>query len=137
MTGKKVPVKMGKSVNRDQLSVPPSFARIYLFQAVGFLPGKWKWGGGRGPPRGGRPQMGRDCHSVGGTEGRLLSVPVLSRSAVSDSATPWTTARQAPLSVGILQAKILEWVAKPSSRGSSQPGDQTQVSHIAGGFFTI
>ena len=38
---------------------------------------------------------------------------------------------------GILQARILEWVAKPSSRGSSQHRDQTQVSHIAGRFFTI
>ena len=32
----------------------------------------------------------------------------------------------------ILQARILEWVAFPFSRGSSQPRDQTQVSHIAG-----
>ena len=38
---------------------------------------------------------------------------------------------------GILQARILEWVAFPFSRGSSQPKDRTQVSHIAGGFFTI
>ena len=37
---------------------------------------------------------------------------------------------------GSLQARILEWVAVPFSRGSSQPRDQTQVSHIAGGFFT-
>ena len=37
---------------------------------------------------------------------------------------------------GILQARILEWVAMPSSRGSSQPRDRTRVSHIAGGFFT-
>ena len=37
---------------------------------------------------------------------------------------------------GILQARILEWVAFPFSRGSSQPRDCTQVSHIAGGFFT-
>ena len=37
---------------------------------------------------------------------------------------------------GILLAKILEWVAFPFSRGSSQPRDQTQVSHIAGRFFT-
>ena len=36
---------------------------------------------------------------------------------------------------GILQARILEGVAFPFSRGSSQPRDQTQVSHIAGGFF--
>ena len=37
---------------------------------------------------------------------------------------------------GILQARILESVAAPFSRGSSQPRDQTQVSHTAGGFFT-
>ena len=37
---------------------------------------------------------------------------------------------------GILQARILEWVAFPFSRGSSQPKDRTQVSHIAGRFFT-
>ena len=37
---------------------------------------------------------------------------------------------------GILQARILEWVAFPFSRGSSQLWDRTQVSHIAGGFFT-
>ena len=37
---------------------------------------------------------------------------------------------------GILQARILEWVAFPFSRGSSQPRDRTQVTHIAGGFFT-
>ena len=37
---------------------------------------------------------------------------------------------------GILQARILEWVAIPFSRGSSQPRNQTQVSCIAGGFFT-
>ena len=36
----------------------------------------------------------------------------------------------------ILQARILEWVAFHFSRRSSQPRDQTQVSHIAGGFFT-
>ena len=37
----------------------------------------------------------------------------------------------------ILQARILEWVAIPFSRGSSQLRDWTQVSHIARGFFTI
>ena len=37
---------------------------------------------------------------------------------------------------GILQARILEQVAFPFSRGSSQCRDQTQVSHVAGGFFT-
>ena len=37
---------------------------------------------------------------------------------------------------GILQARILEWVTIPFSRGSSQPRYRTQVSHIAGGFIT-
>ena len=45
-----------------------------------------------------------------------------SRSVMSDSATPWTIH-------GILQARILEWVGFPFSRVSSQPRDQTQVSH--------
>jgi len=46
-------------------------------------------------------------------------------------------ARQSSLSMGILQARILEWVAMPSSRASSQPRDRSQVTHIAGGFFTV
>ena len=37
----------------------------------------------------------------------------------------------------ILQARILEWVAIPLSRRSPQPRDRTQVSHIAGRFFTV
>ena len=37
---------------------------------------------------------------------------------------------------GILQARVLEWIAMPSSRGSSRPRDRTQVSRIAGRFFT-
>ena len=38
---------------------------------------------------------------------------------------------------GILQARILEWVAIPFSRGSSRPKNQTQVYWIAGRFFTV
>ena len=53
----------------------------------------------------------------------------LSRSVMSDSETPWTPC-QAPLLMGILQARIPEWVAVPSFRGSSQPRDWIQVSHI-------
>ena len=37
---------------------------------------------------------------------------------------------------GVLQARIPGWVAFPFSRRSSQPRDRTQVSCIAGGFFT-
>ena len=50
--------------------------------------------------------------------------------------TPWTIAYQAPLSMEFRQA-YWEWVAVPFSRGSSQPRDWTQVSCIAGEFFTI
>ena len=38
---------------------------------------------------------------------------------------------------GILQARILEWVAIPFSRVSFQPRDRTQLSCIAGRFFTV
>ena len=51
-----------------------------------------------------------------------------SRSVMSDSL--W------PIVHGILQTRILEWVAFPFSRGSSQSRDQTEVSHSAGRFFT-
>ena len=44
---------------------------------------------------------------------------------------------QAPLSMGILQARILGWVAMPSSRGSSQPRNRTQVSSVAGKFVIV
>ena len=50
--------------------------------------------------------------------------------------TPWTVACQALLSMKILQARILEWVAIFFSRESSQPRNQTPVSCIAGRFFT-
>ena len=52
-------------------------------------------------------------------------------SVVSDSLQP-----HGLIVHGILQARTLEWVAFLFSRGSSQPRDRTQVSHIAGGFFT-
>ena len=59
------------------------------------------------------------------------------RRAGEDSLQPHRLAHQAPLSMGILQIRILEWAAMPSSRGYSQPKNWTQVSHIAGGFFTV
>ena len=54
-----------------------------------------------------------------------------SQSVLSDSLLPMDYTVQ-----GILQARLLEWVAFPFSRGSSQPRDQTQVSYIAGELFT-
>ena len=48
----------------------------------------------------------------------------------------WTVARHTPLSMGILQAIVLDWVAMPSSRASSQPRKRTGVSCTAGRFLT-
>ena len=42
---------------------------------------------------------------------------VLSGSVMSDSAIPWAVACQAPLSMRLLEARVLEWIAMPSSRG--------------------
>ena len=69
----------------------------------------------------------------------LLCSAVLRCRVLSNSATPWTVTHQAPLSLGILLARILQRVAMPSARGSFQPKDQTSIfcsSCTAGGFFT-
>ena len=51
--------------------------------------------------------------------------------------SPWTIACQTPQSMGILQARVLEWAAMPYSRESSQPRYWTLVSCKACGFCTI
>ena len=74
---------------------------------------------------------------------QIISVPFIvlekwsevmwkSLSCVQLFAAPWTIHTV----YGILQARILEWVAFPFSRGSSQPRCQSQVSLIAGTLFT-
>ena len=50
--------------------------------------------------------------------------------------TPWSVARQALLSMGFPQPRILEWAAISFSRGSSQPRDQITSPALADGFFT-
>ena len=64
---------------------------------------------------------------LGGSDGKESE----SHSVVSNSLQPMDYSVD-----GILQARILEWVIFPFSWGSSQPRYQTQVSCIAGGFFT-
>ena len=59
---------------------------------------------------------------------------MLSCSATTDSLRTWTVARQVLLFMRLLQAGILEWVAKHSFRESSQLKDRTQVSLISGRF---
>ena len=64
--------------------------------------------------------------------GFTMCCAVLSHLDTSDSLRPHGT-----VSLGILQVRIWEWGAMPSSRGSSQSRYQTQVSRIAGRLFTI
>ena len=61
----------------------------------------------------------------------------VSHSVMSDSLRPNDWDPPGSSDYGTLQARILEWVAIPSSRGSSQPRDWTWVSHIVGRLFTI
>ena len=62
---------------------------------------------------------------------------VLSGSVVSDSLQPMDCSPPGSSVHGIFQARILEWAAMLSSRGSSQPIDRTQVSRIAGRLFIV
>ena len=102
-------------------------------------PSHWRCQGRRAQPsapRGGAPRWPRPARTRGG--GPTAGPPLgQSLSHVQLFVTPWTVARQAPLSVGILQARVLEWVAMPSSRGSSQRRDPTWVSCTADVFFTV
>ena len=61
---------------------------------------------------------------------------VLAKWKWKSSSRVWLFATPFYIVHGILKARILKWVAFPFSRWSSQPRDQTHVSHIAGGFFT-
>ena len=60
-----------------------------------------------------------------------IHTPPGSGLVVSDSATPWTVTQPDSSVRGILQVRILEWVAISSSRGSSWPRDRTQDSCIS------
>ena len=71
--------------------------------------------------------------------GHSFGIVLYTLSRVLLFATWWTVARQAPLSVGILKARILGWAVISSARGASRPRDRTCVSFVsyrAGGFFT-
>ena len=80
----------------------------------------------------------REAFRFMGSESLLFCCAVLCVGAQSclTLCTLWTVSCQAPLSMGILQSRILEWDAMPSSKGSSRPRDRTQVSHVVSGFFT-
>ena len=83
------------------------------------------------------PTQGSNLGLLLWPSGSLLLTPPVVR---IESESPWVTSDFCdPMDYtvyGILQARILEWVAFPFSSGSSQPRDQTRISCIAGGFFT-
>ena len=64
------------------------------------------------------------------TQGLFIYVCLRMLSHVWLFLTPWTVARQAPLSMGILQARTLEWVAIFSPTGSFWPRDRTSLSWV-------
>ena len=82
----------------------------------------------------GELKVGWQCHQIVSTKEREK---VLVTNCLPGSLQPHDCSPPGSSVHGILQARILEWVAMPSSRGSSQPRDRTQVSCIADGFFTI
>ena len=76
-----------------------------------------------------------DCLKVWASHSILWKCELLSR--VQHFVNSWTVAHQAPLSIGFSRQEYWSGVAIPFSRGSSRPRDRTQVSCIAGRFFTI
>ena len=73
----------------------------------------------------------------GSGDGSLLILTVLVAQSCLTPCDPMDCRPPGSSVHGILQAGILEWIAIPFSRGSSQPRDRTWVSCIAGGFFSI
>ena len=99
----------------------------------------WCWGAWVWPDWGAISGLLGDQHALVCQPGRLQALlvgaaldpsPHPSHTPFQLFVTPWTVGRQAPLSMGILQARILKWVAMSSSRASSQLRDQTQVSQF-------
>ena len=102
------------------------------------------------PPRLGRPdneQRSSTCTEGGASEIETAQLKQSfssdrrhgkgSCSVVSDSATPWIVAYQAPPSMGFSRQEYWSGLPFPSPGESSQPRDQTWVSHIGGKRFNL
>ena len=102
----------------------------------------WSWERPLGTPLGLVKWKGASSRGEAGTSG-VLSITDSGRRVPAEYALQVSLCDPVDCSLpgssvhGILQARILEWVAMPFSRGSSQPRDRTQVSCMAGGFFTV
>ena len=94
-------------------------------------------GGGGGRDRGKESRL-LEAKEEGKTNLEVLKLYVMSLSHVRLFVTPWTVACLPGSSIHrILQARILEWVAIPFFRGSSQSRDGIRVSCVAGRFLTV
>ena len=90
---------------------------------------------GRGNFWGGKKIHGKGCYEM--HDIISISIDCVSHSVLSDSCNCMDCSPPGSSVHGILQAKVLEWVAISSSRGSSQPRDRTRDSYIAGRLLTI
>ena len=77
------------------------------------------------------------CSRTSWSRARLTCVCVLVAQSCLTLCDPMDCSPPGSSVQGILQARILVWVAMPSSWGCTQPRDRNQVSLIAGGFFTV
>ena len=104
------------------------------------------WSGLPCPPTGDLPNPGIELPSLMSLAlaGRFFTSSIICKA--QESVWKWKWVTQSCLTLcnptdcivhGVLQARILEWVVLPFSRGSSQPRDLTQVSWIAGRCFTV
>ena len=85
------------------------------------------------------PYMGTKVHEVGKHKLEInmkVKVKVKVTQSCPTLYDPMDCSLKASSVHGISHTRILEWVTFPFSRGSYQPRDQTQVSHIPGRFFT-
>ena len=96
--------------------------------------GRWKWWSQGFPPK---TVYSIAFHQVKGERAAGSGVCGLVAQSCLNLCNPMDRSPPDSSVLGILQARILEWVAIPFSQGSSQPRDRTQVSHIAGRFFTV
>ena len=119
------------------LTLPANKGRLHQFQAnLWTFMMEWRWDGPKAKPMGfWQKRKAEKSSCVPGSV--CMHACVCAQSFQSglnlcdamDCSLPGSSVH------GILQARLLEWVAMPSSRGSSQPRDWTQVSCIAGGSF--
>ena len=134
MKGQHVKVKV-KSLSCVQLFTTPWTGACQAPLCMGF-PSQEYWNGLPFPSPGGLPHPGMEPRSPTLQADSLPSEPPGKPSWVKVGQTCPTLCDSIDYTVhGILQARILEWVVVPFSRGSSQPRDRTQVFLIAGRFF--